>query len=125
LKEQTAMNERTPEDYKDAAEDFMELAQALAGEGDINDQSFLERMARSDRLIEHDAETCGKCCYTILGAQVARDMLEAGAYEDVLSGWADETRRRWETTKFFKLWQEETEAGRDPHDAFRARGWEP
>jgi hypothetical protein len=30
-----------------------------------------------------------------------------------------------EETKFFKLWQEVKKAGRDPHQAFRDRGWEP
>ena len=119
------MSERTPEDYQNAAEDSMELARALAGEGRIGDQDFLERMARSDRLVDHDGETCGMCCNIIIGAQVARDMLEAGEYEDVMAKWADEARRRWEDTKFFKLWQEETKAGRDPHKAFAERGWEP
>jgi hypothetical protein len=61
----------------------------------------------------------------ILGAQVARDMIEAGEYEDVVSKWEAEARRRWEESKFFKLWQEEKKAGRDPHQAFKDRGWEP
>jgi hypothetical protein len=119
------MSERTPDDYKNAAEDSLELARVLAGEGRISDQDFLERMARSDRTVDHDGETCGMCCNIIIGAQVAREMREAGDYEDVVSKWAEETRRRWEDTKFFKLWQEETEAGRDPHKAFEERGWEP
>ena len=29
---------------------------------------------------------------------------------------------RWEQGKFFKLWQEEVQAGRDPHQAFKDRG---
>ena len=119
------MNERKPEDYQNAAEESLELARVLAGEGRIGDQDFLEKMARSDEMVDHDGETCGMCCNMILGAQVAREMLEAGAYEDVVSKWAEETRRRWEETKFFKLWQEETKAGRDPHKAFEDRGWEP
>jgi hypothetical protein len=28
-----------------------------------------------------------------------------------------------EQSKFFKLWQEEKQAGRDPHKAFEERGW--
>lgn len=119
------MNERNPEDYRDAAEDSLELARVLAGQGKISDQDFLQRMARSDRLVDHDGETCGMCHNVIIGAQVAREMLEAGAYEDVVSRWAEEARRRWESGKFFKLWQEETKAGRDPHKAFQERGWEP
>ena len=34
-------------------------------------------------------------------------MIEAGEYEDVVSKWAAETKRRWEKSKFFKLWQKE------------------
>ena len=116
--------ERTPEDYMEAAEDSMELAKALAGEGGISDQDFLERMARSDELADHDGEACGLCHNMILGAQVAREMIEAGEYENVMSRWATESKRRWEKSKFFKLWQKEQKAGRDPRKAFEERGWE-
>src|SRR5271167_4874558 len=109
--------ERKPEDYREAAEDSLELAKVLAGQGGIGDQDFLERMARSDDLVDHDGETCGMCHNITLGAEVAREMIEAGEYEDVVGKWADETKRRWENSKFFKLWQEETKAGRDPHKA--------
>lgn len=117
--------ERTSEDYREAAEDSLELAKVLAGQGGISDMDFLERMARSDGLVDHDGETCGQCHNMILGAEVAREMVEAGEYEDVVSKWAAETRRRWEDSKFFKLWQAERQAGRDPHKAFKDRGWEP
>jgi hypothetical protein len=117
--------ERTSEDYREAAEDSLELAKVLAGQGGISDQDFLERMARSDHLADHDGETCGQCHNMILGAEVAREMIEAGEYEDVVSKWAAETKRRWENGKFFKLWQAEQQAGRDPHQAFKDRGWEP
>jgi hypothetical protein len=119
------MKRRKPEDYREMAEESMELAKVLAGEGSLGDQDFLERMARSDRLLDHDVETCGMCYNVQLGAQVARELLEAGEYEDVVVKWSDETRRRWEDSKFFKLWQAEKEAGRDPHRAFKDRGWEP
>jgi hypothetical protein len=119
------MNESNADDYRSAAEDALELARVLAGEGRMSDQDFLERMARSDRTVDHDGETCGMCHNIILGAQVAREMLEAGEYEDVVSKWAEEARRRWEQSKFFNLWQEEKAAGRDPHKAFEERGWEP
>jgi hypothetical protein len=93
--------------------------------GGISDQDFLERMARSDELVDHDGKTCGQCHYTILGAGVAREMIEAGEYEDVVSRWAAEHKRRWEKSKFFKLWEKEKKAGRDPRKAFKDRGWEP
>lgn len=117
--------DRKPEDYRRAAEDSLELAKVLAGQGGISDQDFLERMARSDESVDHDGETCGMCYQIILGAQLAREMLAAGEYEDVVSKWAEESRRRWEAGKFFRLWQEEVRAGRDPHQAFQDRGWEP
>src|ERR1700722_17547293 len=110
--------ERTAEDYMEAANDAMELAKVLAGQGAISDRDFLERMARSDELADHDGETCGQCHNMILGAEVAREMIEAGEYEDVASKWAAETKQRWEDSKFFKLWHEEKQAGRDPHQAF-------
>jgi hypothetical protein len=114
-----------PEDYREAAEGSLELAKALAGQGRISDRDFLERIARSDSLVDHDGETCGLCHNMILGAQVAREILEAGEYEDLVSKWAEEARRRWEDSKFFKLWQEEQQAGRDPRQAFKDLGWEP
>src|SRR3954447_12196848 len=77
--------ERKPEDYMEAADNALELAKALAGQGGISDQDFLERMARSDELVDHDGTTCGQCHYTILGAEVAREMIEASEYEDVVS----------------------------------------
>ena len=124
-KKQKPPEERKSEDYKEAAENSLELAKVLAGEGSLSDQDFLERMARSDELVDHDGETCGMCHNIILGAQVAREMIEAGEYKDVVSKWATESRRRWENSKFCKLWQEERKAGRDPHQAFKDRGWEP
>src|SRR5437868_14558589 len=107
--------ERKPKDYMEAADNALELAKVLAGQGGIGDQDFLERMARSDELVDHDGETCGMCHNIILGAEVAREMVEAGDYEDVVSKWAVESRRSWETSKFFQLWQAEQGSGREPH----------
>src|SRR2546426_4298623 len=97
-------DERKPEDYMEAADNSLELAKALAGQGGISDQDFLERMARSDDLVDHDGRTCGMCHHMILGAQVARAMIEAGEHKGVVSKWAAEARRRWENSKLFKLW---------------------
>src|SRR6516225_149334 len=101
--EKKPLKDRQSEDYREAAENSLELAKVLAGQGTISDQDFLERMARSDELVDHDGQTCGMCHNMILGAQVAREMIEAGEYEDVVSKWATEARRRWEQSKFFKL----------------------
>ena len=117
--------ERKSEDYMEAADNALELAKVLAGQGGISDQDFLEKMARSDELVDHDGTTCGQCYYQILGAEVAREMIEAGEYEDALSKWAAEHKRRWEKSKFFKLWEKEKKASRDPRKAFQERGWEP
>jgi hypothetical protein len=124
-KKRKPLEERTPEDYMNAADEAMEMAKVLAGQGGISDQDFLERMSRSDELADHDGETCGRCYYSILGAEVARELIEAGEYEDVVGKWAAETKQRWEKSKFFKLWETEKKAGRDPHKAFKDRGWEP
>jgi hypothetical protein len=47
----------------EAADNALELAKVLAGQGEVNDQDFLERMARSDELVDHDGKTCGQCHY--------------------------------------------------------------
>src|SRR5947207_13640581 len=102
-KKRKPVEERTPEDYMEAADNALELAKALAGQGGISDRDFLERMARSDELVDHDGETCGQCHYTMIGAEVAREMIEAGEYENVVSKLAAEHKRRWEESKFFQL----------------------
>jgi hypothetical protein len=124
-KKRKPLEERTAEDYMAAADNSLELAKVLAGESGISDQDFLERMARSDELADHDGEACGQCHHMVLGAEVAREMIEAGEYEDVVSKWAAEHKRRWEKSKFVKLWEKEKKAGRDPRKAFEERGWEP
>ena len=124
-KKRKPFEEREPDDYMRAADDALEMAKVLAGQGGISDQGFLERMARSDERADHDGETCGQCRNMILGAEVAREMIEAGEYEDLPSKWSAETKRRWEKSKFFELWHKEQQAGRDPRKAFKDRGWEP
>src|SRR5256714_14643727 len=94
---------RKPEDYMEAADNALELAKVLAGQGGISDQDFLERTARSDELVDHDGKTCGQCHYTILGAEVAREMIEAGEYENVASQWAAGSKRCWEESEIFKV----------------------
>jgi hypothetical protein len=117
--------DRKPEDYLSVAEDALQASKVLAGQGTISDQNFLELIARSDEMVDHDGTTCGMCHHMLLGAEVAREMIETGEYEDVAEKWAAETQKRWQESKFFRLWQEEAKAGRDPNKAFEKRGWEP
>ncbi len=124
-KKRQPREERKPRGQQQAADESLELDEELDGVEPIEDGTFLERMARSDEFVDHDGETCGMCHNMILGAQVAREMLAAGELEDAVSRWAAETQRRWRNSKFFRLWQQEQKAGRDPHQAFRDRGWEP
>ncbi|HJT36766.1 MAG TPA: hypothetical protein VJ783_32385 [Pirellulales bacterium] len=123
--EKLTHEDRNFEDARRAAEESIELARVLADQSVMSGQEFLERMARSDDMAFLDPESDGMTHNIVLGAQVAREMLEAGEYEDVVQTWARETQRRWRTSKFFKLWQAEQQAGRDPHRAFHERGWEP
>jgi len=110
-------------DSRNVARESLELAEALVGKGKISDQGFLERMARSDALVGDDAETCGMSCNIRIGAEVAREMIAAGEWEDVMSKWVEESQRRWRQTKFFKLWQECQAAKLDPEEEFSKRGW--
>ena len=111
------------EDYREAAEEFMEQARTLLGEGSMSDREFLESMARCDRVVDHE-DNCGHCAMQIVHAQTARDLLAEGDILDGIAKWSAESRRRWEESKYFKLYQAEQAAGRDPHQAFEERGWE-
>jgi hypothetical protein len=115
----------TPEDYREAAEEALDQAKALAGLGTMSDREFLDSMARADQLIDHDVEECGMCFQRFIQAQTARDLLAEGEILDGIAKWAAESERRWRQSKYFKLWQAELAAGRDPHKAFEERGWEP
>jgi hypothetical protein len=114
-----------PEDYREAAEEAVAQAETLAGQGSMSDREFLESMARADRLNDHDVDECGMCCHQFIRAQAARDLLAEGDILDGIAKWVAETERRWQESKYFKLWQAEVAAGRDPHKAFEERGWQP
>src|SRR5260370_33538791 len=93
-KKKKPLDERTAESFREAADNSLELAKVLAGQGGISDQDFLERMARSDDLVDHDGQTCGLCHNMILGAEVAREMIEAGEDASVGRTRATEAARR-------------------------------
>lgn len=90
-------------------------------------ESFLEAMAGTDRFVQEEfIETSGPECHQRIMADVAREMLASGEnFDDPVSEWSVRSTARWRETKFFKLYQEELQAGRNPNDAFEQRGWEP
>jgi hypothetical protein len=119
----------TPEDYMEAADEAGACAETLMGKGTLSDREFLETMARCDRLADHPdaleaAGTCGTCATLICHAEAARHLLAEGEVLDGIKKWSELSRQMWQDTKYFKLYQEEQEAGRDPHEAFNQRGWE-
>lgn len=54
-------------------------------ESTITPETFLEHMAQSDEMVDHDGETCGMCHHMRLGAEVAREMIKAGEHEDLIT----------------------------------------
>lgn len=88
-------------------------------------EEFLRGVATLEESITCDTEKCGGCYKLKIGSEVAREMIEKGEFDEGAIGrWADEEQRRWRESKFFKLWHEESAAGRKPEDAFKERGWE-
>lgn len=90
------------------------------------EESFLEVMARTDSLVEEDTlETSGMSFQQRIMADVAREMLASGEkFTDPIGEWSLRSTARWQEGKFFKLYQEELTAGREPNKAFEERGWE-
>lgn len=87
-------------------------------------KDYIESQSQ-DPLIEHDVEECGMCFHRHLMQQVAQEMLEAQDFaEDAPGRHWDEVTKRWQQGKYYKLYQEEKAAGRDPAKAFAERGWE-
>jgi hypothetical protein len=115
--------DKSADDFRELAQEALEQARTLVGLGSMSDREFLESMARCDRLVDHE-DDCGHCAMQIIQAQTARDLLAEGEILDGIHKWSVESRRRWEQSKYFKLYQAEKAAGRDPHKAFEERGWE-
>ncbi len=89
------------------------------------DKYFLELMTNSDKFLDHNIEECGQCYYNFLSAKIAREMIESGVIEDAVKRWSEEHEKRWKESKYYKLWVDETNAGRDPKIAFEERNWIP
>lgn len=83
----------------------------------------LESLAREPEFICGTPETCGLCCTLRIHTDIARELLAMEHYD--LETWGNEVERRWKDSKFYRLYQEELSAGRDPEAAFAARGWSP
>lgn len=87
---------------------------------------FLKHMAKSFDDPFGDPETDGIEFHMRLMAQVAKEILERDPIpEDAMQVWDEEQEKRWKESKFFKLWQEERAAGRNPEPAFAEKGWQP
>jgi hypothetical protein len=61
---------RRLEDDGEVAEDSLELAKVLVGQGGLSGRDFLERLARSDEFVDHDGEACGLCHNMVPAAPV-------------------------------------------------------
>lgn len=93
-------------------------------------RDFLESMSQCDELLDHE-DGCGLCHHRVLDAEAAKEILASYPADvdiplkEVVGKWCDLSTKKWQDSKYFKLWQEEKAAGRDPHKAFEERGWEP
>lgn len=114
-----------PKDLATLVEAIKEQFAIIDGKDASKNKELLEMLARGDDLLDHDGEACGMCCHLRIDAEVARAMLASGDLKDAMPRWSAESTKRWHETKFFKLWQSEREAGRDPYKAFEDNGWEP
>lgn len=125
------------EEHKELAQECLAHAETLLGKRRMNDREFLESMSRSDRLLDHE-DNCGQCHNMWCMAEAAREMLAEGnipdespdssnegdTYFQGIAKWSDLATRKWQESKYFKLFQEEQAAGRSPSKAFEERGWE-
>lgn len=89
----------------------------------IENKRFLERMSKTDELIE-DNGVCGIDHNIFLMGQIAREMLENKEFEDSINKWSKSLETRWQESKYFKLYEECVAAGIDPNKAFEEKGWE-
>jgi hypothetical protein len=85
-------------------------------------REMLSALAITDVMIPGDPEIDGMSHHALIWAQVARDMLLSDEPHTDLSETcrlhAEESQKRWQQSKFFKVFQEEGYAG------ITKRGWE-
>lgn len=86
-----------------------------------SDRDLLMSLAEANDH-DHDIEKCGMCYHRWIMQQCASELLQ---FEyATISSWSGEVDKRWRDSKYYKLWQTEADAGRDPKIAFAERGWE-
>ena len=88
------------------------------------DEKFIKLCVSLYGQIDHDVEKCGTCYHRQLMYEEALAIEVTGDYENAIDRWADSLIRRWRDSKYYKLFVEESDAGRDWHEAFKTRGWQ-
>lgn len=91
-------------------------------------KDYLEHQSRQDSLLDHDIGVCGNCYSNYIWAQTARDMIKEGKQGDlktIVDEHMERFEKKWKESKYIRLWVSEKNAGRDPHNAFKAFGWTP
>ena len=106
-------NDEKPADYRQAAEDNLLLAKALVGQVQISDQEILDAWPAATTAWTMTARRAASATRSFSGARIARDLIAAGEWENVMGKWSAENERLWRESKFFRLYQEEVAAGRD------------
>jgi len=84
-------------------------------------EDLLKSLSNCDDMIDHD-DGCGHCYRLWCMAEAARRLVAEGKYD--LDAYTALDRQLWEDGKYYKLYQEEKTAGRDPQKAFDERQWE-
>jgi hypothetical protein len=84
-------------------------------------EEVLKSLSNCDELLDHD-DNCGHCFRLWCMAEAARRLVAEKNYS--MDEYIALDRKLWEDGKYFKLYQEEKTAGRDPHKAFEERQWE-
>jgi hypothetical protein len=57
-------------------------------------------------------------------AEAARKLIKDGVTKDAVEKWERLTSVSWKSSKYFRLYQEAVELGKDPYDAFKEKGWQ-
>lgn len=86
-------------------------------------EQLIRTFSKSADHIEHQ-RNCGLCHHQKCMAKAAFEIIESGDFSNAIERWTELTKKLWEKSKYFKLYQKELAAGRNPADAFQEKGWE-